>query len=65
MEESFVEELNRLYFTDSERYMKRLAAIKDAGYKVFRNSTGQHKVEFDFSNAFGGIFGEIFRGSSK
>lgn len=65
MEDKLVEELNRLYFSDPERYIERLTSIKDAGYKVFRNSAGKHKVTFDIYDSFSGIFGDIFGRSTK
>ena len=56
------ENLNRLYWTNSAEYLKRLEVIKGMGYKVYRNSKGNHKVKMDMSSAFGGIFGDIFNG---
>ena len=58
--EQIQNDLNRLYFTDPERYMERLDTIKGIGYKVLRNSKGQHRVEMDMSTAFGGVFDKIF-----
>jgi hypothetical protein len=52
--------LNKLYWTDSVKYMEHLNMIKGMGYKVYRNPKGIHKVEMDMSTAFGGIFNEIF-----
>ena len=58
--EDIQNDLNRLYWTDPDRYKERLETIKGVGYKVFRNSAGQHKVQADMSTAFGGIFNNIF-----
>jgi len=59
--EQMEQELNRLYWLDSRRYLERLNMIKGMGYKVLRNARGRHKIETDFSSAFGGIFGDFFR----
>ena len=58
----YKEKLDKLYFTDPQQYMDYLQKVKNAGYKVYRNGAGKHKVEFDFDGAFGGIFGDIFSG---
>ena len=47
-------DLDRLYWSDSERYQEHLETIKGIGYKVLRNSKGQHKIQADLSAAFGG-----------
>jgi hypothetical protein len=39
------EKLNKLYWTDSIEYLRTLDDIKDKGYKVLRNSKGEHKIE--------------------
>ena len=52
------EELDKLYWTDIKEYSEFLMKTKNAGYKVFRNSKGIHKVEPIFSD----IFGQIFNG---
>ena len=58
----FQETLDRLYLTDPQQYTEFLHKVKDAGYKVYRNKVGKHKVKFDFDGAFSGVFGEIFSG---
>lgn len=57
--------LNRLYWSDPERYMEHLNMVKGLGYRIFRNSKGQHKVQVDMSTAFGGIFNQIFNGGNE
>ena len=52
------EKLNKLYWTDITGYSEFLMKVKNAGYKVLRNSKGIHKVEPKFSD----IFGQIFNG---
>ena len=47
---------------DSKEYREHLSMIKGMGYKVLRNSKGQHKVQMDMSSAFGGVFDKIFNG---
>ena len=54
--------LNQLYWSDPKQYQEHLATIKGIGYKVLRNSKGQHRVQMDVSSAFGGIFDKIFNG---
>lgn len=61
----YQEKLDKLYFTDPQRYMDYLQKVKSAGYKVLRNSKGKHKVELDYNSIFGGIFGDIFSGGRK
>ena len=58
--EQIESDLNKLYFTDPDRYMERLNTIKGIGYKVLRNSQGKHRVQMDMSTAFGGVFNKIF-----
>jgi hypothetical protein len=42
------ERLNKLYWTDSIEYLRILNDIKDKGYKVLRNSKGEHKIEIRY-----------------
>ena len=58
--EEMTENLNKLYWQDAEMYQRTLDHYKESGYKVMRNSKGQHKVEHVLSSAFGGVFKEIF-----
>lgn len=48
--EQMEQELNRLYWLDSRRYLERLNMIKGMGYNVLRNARGRHKIETDFSH---------------
>lgn len=41
----YEEELNKLYWTDPKYYLYRVQKLKDAGYKIYRNSAGKHKVK--------------------
>lgn len=59
-EQEVAERLNKLYYTDPIKYLNYLSSIKDAGYKVYRNDNGKHKVKSNIYDAFGGIFGDIF-----
>ena len=54
--------LNHLYQNgeDSKEYQEHLSMIKGMGYKVLRNSAGQHRVQMDMSSAFRGVFDKIF-----
>lgn len=57
------EDLNRRYFQDPKEYLERVETLKGVGYKIFRNSKGQHKVEYNneyFKEMFGGTFGGFF-----
>ncbi len=38
------EELDKLYWTDIEYYSYRVQKVKDAGFRVFRNNKGEHKI---------------------
>lgn len=69
--EVFVDELNRLYEFDIEKYIKECDDLKRMGYKIYRNSEGKHKVVAPpsksdikdmFPGGFGDIFGQIFGG---
>ena len=60
--EQIQNDLNRLYLSDPVQYKERLETIKGIGYKVFRNSKGQHRVQMNMSSAFGGVFDKIFYG---
>lgn len=68
------EELNRLYQYEIDKYVNECNIFKKAGFRIFRNSEGVHKVippakktekpfnKVNFNEAFGGIFGDIFGG---
>lgn len=66
-----IEELDRLYKFDIDKYLKECDSLKKMGVRIFRNSDGKHKViapasktkySNDFYGAFGDIFGNIFGG---
>ena len=62
------EKLDKLYLTDKSKYEVEIKTLKNIGYKIYRNSDGEHKVikplkQDDIYSAFGGIFGEIFGGN--
>lgn len=42
------EKLNKLYWTDSIEYLRTLKDIKSKGYKVLRNSKGEHKIQIKY-----------------
>ena len=42
--DSLAQELDRLYIFEISRYIERCDELKKSGYKVYRNSEGQHKV---------------------
>lgn len=52
-----VDRLNQLYWTDIEGYQTFLKKVKDAGYKVLRNSKGKHKVDGGLGDIFAQLFG--------
>lgn len=60
--------LNELYQSEINKYVSECEHWKRMGYKVYRNSEGQHKVIApikveNINTAFGGIFDEIFYGN--
>lgn len=58
-----IEKLNIMYESDDkEAYEKQVETLKSVGYRVFRNSKGYHKVEYNthyFQQVFGGEFGRM------
>ena len=42
--DSIAQELDRLYIFEISRYIERCDELKKSGFKVYRNSSGQHKV---------------------
>lgn len=48
--------LNKLYWSDPYMYQKKLQEVKDARYKVMRNSKGEHKVKLSLNDLLGGLF---------
>ena len=62
------EELDKLYLADKSKYETEVNTLKGIGYKIYRNSAGEHKVidspkkQDDIYSAFSGIFGDIFKG---
>ena len=53
--------LDQLLATQPLKYPNELAAIKNKGYKVLRNSQGKHRVQLsmeshDLFKMFGGMF---------
>ena len=56
-------DLNNLFKTNPTKYADKLNDIKNMGYKVYRNSDGDHKIKQNENfiyEAFGGVFGQIF-----
>lgn len=68
--EAFVDELNRLYEFDIDKYVKECDDLKRMGYKIYRNSEGRHRIvepgyrkksnTNTFPEGFGDIFNSIF-----
>ena len=54
------EDLNRRYLQNQKEYTERVETLKGVGYKIFRNSKGQHRVEYNND-----YFNEIFGGHSE
>ena len=57
-----VDTLNQLFKEDKNKYSEYTKVCKQAGYKIFRNSFGEHKVAYNHNyiyEAFGGIFGGL------
>ena len=46
------ERLDKLYYANPTLYLQSLDNVKKSGYKVYRNSKGQHKVKMDFGSIF-------------
>ncbi len=42
--DSISQELDRLYEFEISKYIDRCDELKKSGFKIYRNSTGQHKV---------------------
>ena len=62
--EEIKEDFEKKYFSNPEEYLKRVETLKGVGYKILRNSKGQHKVEYNnnyFNEIFGGAFGGLFQ----
>lgn len=58
--------LNYLYAHGSVEYSEHLETVKELGYRVFRNSKGEHKIQLGsdyLKEAFGGVFGNLFGGN--
>ena len=58
-DEEIVAKLNMLYSSDKEQYEEHVETLKGIGYKIYRNSEGKHKVEYNnqyFAEMFGGAF---------
>lgn len=70
--DTIAEELNRLYEFEMDKYINECNIFKGAGFRIFRNSEGKHKVvapqkaeplkNDDIYKVFGGVFGDIFGG---
>ena len=68
--DTIANELNRLYQFDVDKYVSECNKWKKLGYRIYRNSEGQHKVVEPpknmytqmFGSEFGNIFADIFGG---
>jgi hypothetical protein len=54
------QELNKLYKTNPEEYKKDCDFWKAKGYKIFRNSKGEHRVKIDTRNATSAAMKDLF-----
>ena len=64
MNNKIKDNLDFLYKTNSDKYETALNTIKSNGYRVFRNANGEHIVKRNENfiyEAFGGVFGKIFK----
>lgn len=43
--ESYKKRLDMLYWKDIDRYRETLSEAKEAGYRVFRDLRGRHKIK--------------------
>lgn len=74
MEASVIEnKLNLLYDVSSKNYNAEVGYWKSQGCRIYRNENGEHRVipptkinnqysQAEINEAFGSIFGDIFRG---
>ena len=60
MEQNTIRQLDELFPTNTERYTELVKKLKEIGYKIYRNSNGKHKLEYN-NNYFNEVFGGIFR----
>ena len=61
--EDIQNDLNKRYLNNTEEYLERVEVLKGVGYRIRRNSKGQHRVEYNnsyFNEMFGGVFGGLF-----
>ena len=58
--QEIINKLDILYDSnDKDQYEKHVETLKGVGYRIFRNSDGKHKVEYNthyFQQMFGGAF---------
>ena len=58
--QEIINKLDILYNSDNrDQYDKQIEMLKGVGYRIFRNSDGKHKVEYNthyFQQMFGGTF---------
>lgn len=62
--EEIQNDLNQKYLNQPEEYLKRVEVLKGVGYKILRNSKGQHRVEYNnsyFNEMFDGAFRGLFQ----
>ena len=61
-ENDIVTKLNMLYRRSKEEYEDHVEMLKGLGYRVFRNSEGNHMIALNkehLQDIFGGIFGGL------
>lgn len=58
--QKIINKLDILYSSNNrDQYDKQVETLKSVGYRIFRNSDGKHKVEYNtqyFQQMFGGAF---------
>lgn len=73
--QSIIDELDRLYKFETNKYITECTDLKRMGFKIYRNSDGEHKIveprsssynqPLNIYEAYGGIFNEIFGGGKQ
>lgn len=71
--EVIVQELDRLYEFEIDKYVGECDQLKRMGYRIYRNDSGKHKVvapqsnkttlfgNFDGDSLFSDLFGGVFK----
>lgn len=62
-DEQIASDLDQKYASNDKEYLEKIQILKDVGYKIYRNSKGQHKILRN-NNYLNEVFGGIFNGKS-